>query len=118
MQNNVPRIKITRQGDVIIVQLLDKEVLEEHVIAEIGEALFTLVAQEKPVKLVLDFSRVNHMSSSTLGMLIRLSKHIGESGSALKLCAIKPTLYNVFEITKLDRLFEIYDTKAVAVKSF
>ncbi|MBN1437546.1 MAG: STAS domain-containing protein [Sedimentisphaerales bacterium] len=118
MEKHGPRIEVTREGSITIVDLLDEEVLEEHIIADIAESLFGVIEDEKPVKMVLSFARVKHMSSAALGMLIRLNKHTEETGGCLKLCDIREALYQVFLITKLNKLFDIYDNEDTAVKSF
>jgi anti-sigma B factor antagonist len=51
-------------------------------------------------------------------MLIRLNKRVEENGGTLKLCQLRKSLYEIFAITKLDRLFESYDEKNTAISSF
>lgn len=118
MGEQVPKIEVSQEGQVTIVDILDEDVLEEHVIAEIADALFAVAEEKAPVNMVLSFARVKHLSSSALGMLIRLHKRVQEGGGELKLCDIKPVLYEIFAITKLNKLFEIYDTEGAAVSSF
>ena len=118
MDNQSPKIDVDRTGDIVIVSLLDEEILEEHVINDIAEALFSVVMEHTPAKLVVSFARVKFMSSSALGMLIRLKKRVDEGGGSLKLSDIKANLYEVFVITKLNKLFDIYETETAAVGSF
>jgi len=118
MENHGPRIAIRREGDITIAELLDEEILEESTIEDIAESLFSLVTDHPGIKLVLSFAQVKHLSSSALGTLIRLNKRIEESQGLLKLCSIKPNLYEIFVITKLNRLFDIYETTDLAVSSF
>ena len=117
MGQNVPRIEVSREGGITIVDLLDQEILEEHVIANIADSLFAVVAEEDAIKLVLSFARVKHLSSSALGTLIRLNKRVDECGGQLKLCDIKDALYEIFVITKLNKLFDIYENESMAVSS-
>ncbi len=56
---------------------------------------------------VLDFSRLSYMSSSALGMLIRINKRCKEYKVGLKLCGIAADIYQAFKITGLDKLFDI-----------
>jgi anti-sigma B factor antagonist len=118
MQNNHTRIKIFPIGQVTMVELVDAEILDEGTINEITTALMDLVEQNPPIQLLLSFHRVEHLSSSALGTLIRLNKRIEEQGGDLKLCRIKRPLYEIFEITNLVKLFDIYEDEKTALNSF
>ena len=83
-----------------------------------AESLFSVVEDKAPVKMLLSFGRVKHLSSSAWGTLIRLSKRVDESGGTLKLCSIKQSLYEVFVITKLNKLFDICKDQETALSSF
>lgn len=118
MENYGPRIEVTHEAEITTVYLLDEEVLEEYAINEITESLFSVIDDYAPVRMVLSFAKVKHLSSSALGTLIRLSKKIVESKGSLKLCDIRPNLYEIFVITKLNKLFDICDSEEAALKSF
>ena len=118
MENSGPSIEVTREGAITVVELLDEEILEEQTIDHIAESLFAVVEENPGAKLLLNFTRVKHLSSSALGTLIRLNKRISESNGQLKLCQLKKSLYEIFVITKLNRLFEIYEAKEKALRSF
>lgn len=117
MENKGPRIEVKQDGDITVVYLLDKEVLEEHIINDIAESLFAVVSQRSPIKLVVSFKNVKHLSSSALGTLIRLNKQVESDSGTLALCDLMPSLYEIFIITKLNKLFGIYDTQAMAMSS-
>ena len=51
-------------------------------------------------------------------MLITLNKLIEGTSGNLKLSEITPQIYEVFKITRLNKLFDIYDTRDEALKSF
>jgi len=115
MEEDGPRLNISYEGDVTVVELADKKILDEKMIAEIGEALYALVAQAPTPKMVLDFAKVAHMSSSALGMLITLHKRVREKGGHLRLCNISPAIYEVFVITRLNEVFHICASRDEAV---
>ena len=56
---------------------------------------------------VIDFSRTGYIDSSGLGVLVGLSKKVRERGGTLRLAALGPDLQRLFELTRLDTLFEI-----------
>lgn len=118
MTNYGPRIEVTHQENVTIIDLLDEEILEEPVINSITESLFSVISDTPKINLLLSFSHVKHFSSSALGMLIRINKRVEESNGQLRLCEIQQTLYEIFTITKLNKLFEIHPERNMAIKSF
>ena len=118
MEANGARIEVVREDGITEVELLDEEILDEVDINKLAETLFSLVEEEQPIRMMLSFARVRHLSSSALGVLIRLHKRISESGGELRLCCIQATIYEIFKITKLNKVFEIYEDKGQAVRSF
>jgi len=118
MEKNSPKIKVTQENGISIVELLAEEILDEGTISTISESLFAVVEDHAPVRLLLSFERVKHLSSSALGTLIRLNKRIDETGGKLRLCEIKKNLYEIFTITKLNKLFDIFEDRETAIKSF
>ena len=117
MNTSKPRVNVSTEGAITVAELVDEDVLEEHVIEQIAEELFALT-DKAPLRLVVTFGRVKHLSSSALGTLIRLNKRIEQDDGHLKLADIHRSLYEIFAITKLDKLFDICDTKEAACSSF
>lgn len=116
MEGAPGRVKAIQQGEVTIVELIEKKILDEASIAEIGEHLFALVAESAKPRIVVDFASVGHMSSSALGMLITLHKRVREKGGALRFCNIRPAIYEVFEITRLSEVFGVLPDREQAVR--
>ena len=69
-------------------------------------------------KLVLDFSRVHYLSSEALNRLIELKERIASAGGALRLCGLRPQLAEIFEITRLNRQFDIAPDQPAALAGF
>ncbi len=59
-----------------------------------------------------------HLSSAVLGKLIALHKSLRANKGSLKLCSIAPPVHEVFEITRLDKVFDIHKTETEALDSF
>jgi len=112
------RLEVEDIGDVTVINFVDKKILDEQNIQVIGEQLFSLVDQEGRRKLLLNFGNVEYLSSAALGKLITLNKKLQGVGGRLILCNIDPQIYEVFEITKLDRFFNIQKEEQAALQSF
>jgi anti-sigma B factor antagonist len=70
------------------------------------------------LKFVIDFANTGYIDSSGLGVLVSLSKKIREQGGELRLSSLNEDLRTLFELTKLDTLFRIADTKEEALQGF
>ena len=57
-----------------------------------------------------------HLSSAALGMLIALHKRVREKGGVLRLCNIRSSIYEVFEITRLSEVLKILPSREEAVR--
>ena len=117
MPEQSPRLNVQTHGDITVAEFSDRKILDEVNIMQIGDQLNALVAEADAPKLVLDFASVAHMSSSALGVLITLHKHIRGKGGQLRLCNIEPAIYEVFVITRLSEIFQICDSREDAMES-
>ena len=111
-------LRVTESNGVTIVAFSERKILEELSITEIGAELSKIVDGKSNVKMLISFAAVEHLSSAALGMLIKLNKQVGESGGALKLADISAQIYEVFKITRLNKIFDIHDTSEKALASF
>src|ERR1700732_2614812 len=100
------RLEVEDIGEVTVVNFTDKKILDEQNIQIIGEQLFSLVDEINRRKLLLNFGNVEYLSSAALGKLITLNKKVNAVNGKLVLCNIDPQIYEVFEITKLNKLFK------------
>ena len=112
------RLDVSEVGDVTVFHFRDQRIIEDLGIQEMGQELFHLVEGENRKKLLLNFSSVSFMSSAALGKLITLDKKVKAKGGVLKLCSIRPEIYEVFAITRLDRLFDIRKDESDGLGSF
>lgn len=118
MEAAEPKIEVTHHDGVVQVEFLEEEILEETVITSITESIVNLIDDNPGLNLLISFKNVKHFSSSALGMLIRIHKHIEEGNGKLRMCNIIPSLYEIFVITKLNKLFMIFEKQDQAIKSF
>lgn len=114
----IRRFDIEDVGDVTIAMFVDKKILDESNIEKIGNQLFGLVDEDGRRKVILDFANVEYLSSAALGKLITMDKKVKAAGGKLRLCCIRPEIYEVFAITKLNKLFTIYEDQDKALDGF
>ncbi len=97
---------IQRETDITLVDLQDASILDAHHIESIGEQLFKLVDQMDRKKLILDFSKVRHMGSAAIGMILTLNKKSKAIKGKLVLCGVRPDVMQIFAIMRLDKLLK------------
>jgi anti-sigma B factor antagonist len=112
------RLEVENIADVTVVNFVDRKILDEQNIQVIGEQLISLVDDEGYTKLLLNFSNVEYLSSAALGKFIALNKKIKAVGGTLVLCNIDSQILEVFEITKLDKVFKIKKDEQEALQAF
>ena len=59
-------------------------------------------------KIVVDCSRLDTITSYGLGVLVRLHSKLAKIGGDVKLANVKGVIEQVFKITHLNRIFEMY----------
>jgi len=117
-QSRRRRLEVEDIGDITVVNFTDKKILDEQNIQIIGEQLFSLIDELGRRKVILNFSNVEYLSSAALGKFITLNKKVNAVGGKLVLCNIDPAIYEVFEITKLNKLFNIQKEEQAALQAF
>ena len=117
MPDEQPKLNVRRQENVLVVEFEDRRILEETMIAQIGERLSELIQAESEHRVLLDFKNVEHLSSAMLGVLITLNKRLAKRQGRLSLAGIQPQVYEVFKITRLDKLFTIRSTVEAAIQA-
>ena len=104
-----PRISVEYTENATIITFTDKKILEEKDIQALQESIMPVIESASGgINLILDFCNVQFLSSAVLGLLIRISKKIYERDGQLRLCCIDPKIYEVFKITRLTKIFDIY----------
>lgn len=118
MATDDSRLRVRKENGVIRAEFVDRNILDEANIQQITDELLGLVSSEQAPRLLISFSNVDHLSSAALGALITIHNKMKGLGGQLRLAEIDPQIYEVFEITKLNKLFQIHDSCDDAVASF
>jgi anti-sigma B factor antagonist len=112
------RLRLEPIDGVTVVSFVDTKIVNEDSIQEVGEELYSLVEDKGYKKILLNFGNVHYLSSTVLGKLTTLKKKVGAIKGNLKLCCIHPELFEVFKLTGLNRVFEIYSEEQAALDKF
>lgn len=108
-------LHITHTGNVVIVEI------EGQLIVSNRQELKQRVLDEADAgarKFLVDFTRTGYIDSAGLGVLVSLAKRLRELGGDLRLANLNDDLQTLFELTKLDTLFQIADNRERALETF
>ncbi len=110
---NVQKIEKATVVEFTTASLMDPVQLEGA-----GQALYQLVDEQDQRIVILDFERVQFLSSQAIGILLTLNKKLGAlPGSKLILCGVGARLQELLRITRLDRVLTVKPTQKEAVNS-
>lgn len=97
---------------VILVNLATEPEMGEEL-----ETVITMVATNGNADVVLDFSDVDIITSSSIAKILKLRKTVVECKHNLILASLSPQTKSVFRVTGLDTVFEFVDDQFLALAS-
>jgi anti-sigma B factor antagonist len=68
--------------------------------------------------LIVNLSETQHLNSTALGVLISAHSGYVRRGGQMKLCSVDKRIENIFVITKLSLVFDVYPNEEQAIASF
>ena len=103
---------VRRQEGAVIVDAMGD--IDINCSTEFQQALLGLF-NEKPELIVVNLAEVPYMDSSGVASLVKLLSRAKKSGVRLRLVAMTERVRSIFEITRLDTVFEIFATEQEAL---
>ncbi|MGV3708710.1 MAG: STAS domain-containing protein [Gemmatimonas sp.] len=107
--------KIETAGDAVVVAVVGQLVVGNR--QEFKQTVLDQVEQGAR-RILIDFAETGYVDSSGLGALVSLNKRVTEAGGALRLAALNEDMRTLFELTRLDTLFQLYPSRAEALAAF
>lgn len=102
-------------GDVLKVSLAGH--LTTDCSEEFKNMMFERMKEHK--RILLNFQKVGHVDSAGLGALVSVQqRQQHDQAGTIKLCCLQPRPKIIFDITRVSRIFEIFDTETAALESF
>jgi anti-sigma B factor antagonist len=103
---------VGHEGDVVVFGMEGELTVANR--QELKQAVLDAVANGDQ-KVLIDFSGTSYIDSSGLGALVSLSKRIREAGGELRLAALNDDLGTLFELTRLNTLFHIAESRSAGL---
>jgi anti-sigma B factor antagonist len=109
-------MNIKEQYGTVIIELKGK-LVGGSLSGRMNQTINNLLDQGKK-NIVVDLSGITLLNSSGMGILISVYSKVKDSGGELKLANITNKIQGLLSITKLNRIFNVYNSVDEAVKSF
>jgi anti-sigma B factor antagonist len=102
-----------------VIEFKNASLMDPVELENIGQSLYRLVDAEDKRRIVMDFEKVQYLSSQAIGIVLTMNKKLGAlKNSKLVLCSVGPKLAELIRITRLDKILTIKPTQREAVKHF
>lgn len=115
MSSDDQPVKSLRTENGVTVATLQGEI-DLHQTPALHRALIQALSSEPP-KLVVNMADVGYLDSSGIGTLVEIFRRMNRYGGKMALCCLNDRVHSVFEITKLDKFFSIYDSQEEALEA-
>lgn len=91
--------------------------LDAHTASDL-EAALEECQREGQHQIVVNGEDLNYISSAGLGVFMAFIEEVREEGGDIKIAALQPNVYNVFDLLGFPTLFDIVDTEEEALARF
>jgi anti-sigma B factor antagonist len=102
--------------DILVVGLAEPDALEASNVEDFRNAMANILGNVRRV--LLDLGNVTFLDSSGMGALIAIWRKVSINDGEIKLCRIGPSVRTLFEIIRIHRILELYDTEEEAIASY
>ena len=79
--------------------------------SELQQQMTTVVTQARYSCVVVDLEQVEFIDSAGLMALVHVLRLAQLLGKRFSICSVSPSIRIIFELTQLDRVFEIFDSQ-------
>jgi len=102
-------------GGITVVTLTGGQ-LDASTAGEFKNSMTPILAEYS--QLVLDLSHLEFVDSSGLGAFLSCLRHVQAKGGDLKLCRVAKPVRALFELVRMHKIFQIFDTQEEAIRAF
>ena len=111
-------LRLSMVKDVAVVEIRTRDLQGPMLAQELGTELALVTSQEWARRLLVDFRRVTYVSSTGFAALFKLLSRARAEGREVKLCGMETGVRLGAEIVGLQKLVEIHDDEAAALRTF
>ena len=108
-------IETHAKDDVTIVQFKGK--LDTNTTPDAETKLMAIV-NDGCGKILVDFQKLDFVSSAGLRILLVTAKKLGTTGGSLRVCGLNETVRDIFDISGFSTLLKVFDNEQDALAGF
>lgn len=113
---NVPFI-VTTVEDWTVVEFRTASLMDPIQLEQTAQALYHLVDEQDKRMIIMDFEKVQYISSQAIGIVLTMNKKLTAlKHSKFVLCGVGEKLMQLIKITRLDRILTIKPSQREALK--
>ena len=100
-------IEYKKYGEIAIAFVHSKQVIDSGDVTLFGDEIINFLKKRPDSHLLLNFEKVDFMSSAMLTEMLRINDMVRTQRGSLRICGLRKEMQQVFEVTKLDSIFHI-----------
>jgi hypothetical protein len=108
-------LELAALGDVTVARFTRRTILESEAIDALGGRLLGLVRDQGCRKVLLNFARVESLTTAMLGQFVALYTELAAAAGRLAFCHVDPFLLEIFRICKVPPEIPVYPDEATAL---
>jgi len=108
-------MKIERNQGVLIIHF-ELSTLDTNNYNDFKNSLFDIIEGE--TKILLDIKTIQFIDSAGLGAILSILRKVHDNSGVVKMCGVSNSVKVLFELVRLSRLLDIYETEQDALASF
>ena len=113
------QITVSRNKSCVVVEIVTPSLMDTVELDALGADLYRLVDEEDCRRLLVDFGKVQFISSQAIGILAKLHKKTAAmKGGLLVLCNLSPRLLELMKIVRFDKLIPMKASQEEALNHF
>jgi anti-sigma B factor antagonist len=105
-----------RPGGIAVASWAEASTLDASNVVELRQRVGEIERDHS--RIVFDMSRVEFLDSSVIGALVGFMRKARAAGGDVKLAGLTPDIETIFELTRLQKVFQIHDSVDGAVREF
>jgi anti-anti-sigma factor len=107
------KIQVSQAGDAHVVSIDGS--LADDGNTKAKEAFLQLLG-ERPSRIVVDLAGMDYISSSGIGLLVSVLRRCRQRGTSMAVCGLRPEILELFKLTRLSQVFEVFDQRSAALE--
>ena len=111
-------VRTEEQDGIMVIHFQSEKIHEDTAIHQFLEELGEYIDSTPESRILINMENLDYLSSAGLGNLVGLLKKSRKVGGLFRLCCLKETIQELFEVMRLNKIFEIFEGQEEAIASF